>query len=268
MSTHYIVAGLRPRPLNRVTTDSALAGHLNGMRRRCHPWFTVERVAKVFTFSLFAALNPTLLAAVTVMLTLLSPKRLLSGYLVGALVTSITCGLLLVFTLNGSSTSSSAKHTVNPILNVALGALILLIAFVVGTGRDKRRRARRARKREAAKDKPPPHWKRLLSKGSARDTFFVGVLLSFPGASYIAGMELLSKQKIGTGPTVLAVIAFNLIMLVLLELPLIGYATKPEWTAASVARFNGWLSRSGGRAALTAAVVIGLAFVGRGAINW
>ncbi len=238
------------------------------MRRRRRPWFTVERVGKVFTLSLTAALNPTLLAAVTVMLTLLSPKRLLSGYLAGALVTSITCGLLLVFTLNGSSTSRSAKHTVNPILNVVLGAVILLVAFVVGTGRDKRRRARSARKREEAKDKPPPHWKRLLSKGSARDTFLVGVLLSFPGASYIAGMELLSKQNIGTGATVLSVIAFNLIMLMLLELPLIGYATRPEWTAATVARFSGWLSRSGGRAALIAAVVIGFALIGRGAVNW
>ena len=52
---------------------------------------------QVFVFSLTAALNPTLLTAVTVMLTLERPKRLLSGYLLGALVTSITCGLLLVF---------------------------------------------------------------------------------------------------------------------------------------------------------------------------
>jgi hypothetical protein len=225
-------------------------------------------VGKVFSFSLTAALNPTLLAAVTVMLTLLSPKRLLSGYLVGAVVTSITCGLVLVFALNGSSTSSSAKHTVNPVLDIALGAVILLIAFVVGTGRDKRRRARTARKREEAKTKPAPRWKRQLSKGSARDTFLVGVLLSFPGASYIAGMDLLSKQKIGTAETVLAVIGFNLIMLLLLELPLLGYATKPAWTAATVARFNSWLSRSGGRAALIGAVVLGVVMIGRGAINW
>jgi hypothetical protein len=225
-------------------------------------------VGKVFSLSLTAALNPTLLAAVTVMLTLLSPKRLLSGYLVGAVVTSITCGLVLVFALNGSSTSSSAKHTVNPILDIALGAVILLIAFVVGTGRDKRRRARTARKREEAKTKPAPRWKRQLSKGSARDTFLVGVLLSFPGASYIAGMDLLSKQKISTAETVLAVIGFNLIMLLLLELPLLGYATKPAWTADRVARFNSWLSRSGGRAALIGAVVLGVVMIGRGAINW
>jgi hypothetical protein len=225
-------------------------------------------VGRVFTLSLTAALNPTLLAATTLMLTLLKPKRLLSGYLVGAMLTSVACGLILVFTLNGSSTSSTAKHTVNPILNVVLGALVLIVAFVIGTGRDTRRRARAARKREQAKDKPPPRWKRLLSEGSARDTFFVGLILSFPGASYIAGMDELSKQNLGTAETVLAVLGFNVVMLLLLELPLVGYATNPDGTAAAVASFNGWLSRNGGRTALIASVVIGILLIGRGIINW
>jgi uncharacterized membrane protein len=225
-------------------------------------------VGRVFTFSLTAALNPTLLAATTLMLTLLKPKRLLSGYLAGAMLTSLTCGLILVFTLNDSSTSSTAKHTVNPILNIGLGALLLIVAFVVATGRDTRRRARAARKREEAKDKRPPRWKRLLSQGSARDTFLVGIVLSFPGASYIAGMDALSKENLGTATTVLAVIGFNVVMLLLLELPLVGYATNPDGTAAAVARFNGWLSRNGARAGLIATFVIGILLIGRGIINW
>jgi uncharacterized membrane protein len=225
-------------------------------------------VGRVFTLSLTAALNPTLLAATTLMLTLLKPKRLLSGYLAGAMITSVTCGLILVFTLNDSSASSTAKHTVNPILNVVLGVVILIVAFVVGTGRDHRRRARAARKRENSKDKAPPRWKRLLSEGSARDTFVVGLILSFPGASYIAGMDQLSKQNLGTAATVLSVIGFNIVMLLLLEVPLIGYATSPDGTAAAVASFNGWLSRNGGRAALIASVVFGILLIGRGIINW
>jgi uncharacterized membrane protein len=225
-------------------------------------------VGRVFTLSLTAALNPTLLAATTLMLTLLKPKRLLSGYLAGAMITSVTCGLILVFTLSDSSASSTAKHTVNPILNVVLGVVILIVAFVVGTGRDHRRRARAARKRENSKDKAPPRWKRLLSEGSARDTFVVGLILSFPGASYIAGMDQLSKQNLGTAATVLSVIGFNIVMLLLLEVPLIGYATSPDGTAAAVASFNGWLSRNGGRAALIASVVFGILLIGRGIINW
>jgi Sap, sulfolipid-1-addressing protein len=132
-------------------------------------------------------------------------------------VTSVTCGLLLVFLFPGSSTASTAKHTFNPIIELSLGVLVLLIVVRVGRGRDRRRRAWRDRRREKAKDKPPPRWKRVMSKGSARDMFVVGMLLSFPGASYIAGMDALHKQRIGTFATALAVIAFSLIMLLLVE---------------------------------------------------
>lgn len=225
-------------------------------------------MGRVFTFALTSALNPTLLAAVTVMLALEKPKRLLTGYLIGAALTSVSLGLVLVFASPGSSTSSTAKHSVNPVLNVVLGALILMVVAVVGSGRDRRRRAWSERRRERTKDKPPPRWQRQLSKGSARDTFVVGVLLSFPGASYIAGMELLHKQKIGTATTVIVVLAFNVIMLILLEVPLLGYAIRPEQTAATVKRLASWLSRRGGRIGLVAGAVIGVLLIVRGIVNW
>jgi hypothetical protein len=44
---------------------------------------------------------------------------------------------------------------------------------------------------------------------------------------------------------VLTIIAFNLIMLMLLELPLIGYAVAPEWTERPSSA-SAWIDRSGG----------------------
>lgn len=222
----------------------------------------------MFVFAFTAALNPSLLTAVTVMLSLLKPERLLVGYLMGAVVVSVTCGLLLVFAIPGSSTSSTAKHSVDPVVNIVLGALLLLIVFVVATGRDRRRREWSERRRERAKHKPPPRWRRQLSKGTARDTFVVGALLSFPGASYIAGMDQLHKQHAGTVEKVLIVLAFNAIMLVLLELPLVGYATSPERTEAAVARFSDGLTRHGGRIAVIAGVTFGVLLIVRGIVNW
>jgi Sap, sulfolipid-1-addressing protein len=201
------------------------------------------------------------------MLTLPRPKRLLLGYLVGALLTSVTCGLVLVFSLPDSSTSSTAQHTVSPAIDITIGALLLLIVFVVGTGRDRRRREWAEHRRERAEGKPPPRWKRALNKGSARDTFVIGILLSFPGASYIAGMDALHRQNLGTAATVLAVIAFNLIMLILLEVPLLGYAVKPDATEIAIERFSQWLSRSGGEVALIGIGVIGAALILRGLLN-
>jgi hypothetical protein len=49
-------------------------------------------VGPVILLSLTASLNPTLLAATTGMLLLSRPARLMRGYLLGALITSITLG--------------------------------------------------------------------------------------------------------------------------------------------------------------------------------
>jgi hypothetical protein len=80
--------------------------------------------------------NPTLLAAVTVMMLLPSPKRLMAGYLLGAYTTSITLGLVIVFTLSGSSTENTSKHSISPLEDIVIALLAVLIAFVLGTGRD------------------------------------------------------------------------------------------------------------------------------------
>jgi len=57
-------------------------------------------------------------------------------------------------------------------------------------------------------------------------------------------------------------------MLMLLELPLLGYATRPESTAAAVQRFRAWLTRRGGRVAVIGATVMGVLLIARGIINW
>jgi Sap-like sulfolipid-1-addressing protein len=80
-------------------------------------------------------------------------------------------------------------------------------------------------------------------------------------------MNELHKQHLATGATVLVVLAFNMIMLILLELPLLGYAIKPQATGVAVERFSKWLSRNGGRAALIGAVAVGAALVLRGLLN-
>jgi hypothetical protein len=225
-------------------------------------------MGQAFLFSLTAAFNPTLLAAVTVMLVLPDPKRLLIGYLLGALMTSITLGLVIVFALGGeSSGTSTAKRTINPALDIALGLIILVIAFVVGTGRDKRRRERSARKKAEKADKAPPRWQQALSGGSARTTFVVGALLTLPGASYLAGLNEIAKQNVSDLEVVLAVVGFNLVMLALLEIPLLGYTVSPDRTAVTVHRFSEWLSAQGGRIALVLAVVVGIALVVRGVIE-
>ncbi len=78
-------------------------------------------MGQVFLLALTASVNPTLVAATSVMLLLANPAKLMTGYLLGALMTRIT-----------------------------LGGLALVAAWGLWTGRherfSERRRARRAAK--------------------------------------------------------------------------------------------------------------------------
>src|SRR2546430_9811858 len=146
-------------------------------------------MGEVILLSLTASLNPTLVGATTVMLLLPSPAKLMVGYLLGALMTSVTLGLVIVFSLSNSSATNTTQNTISPAVDVALGGLALLAAWVVWTGRHERRAARRRAAREAKPDKGPPRWQRALSEGSARTTFLVGAFVTLPGGSYLAGLN-------------------------------------------------------------------------------
>ena len=231
-------------------------------------------LVSVFLLSLVAMFNPTLLAAVTVMLLMANPKRLMLGYLLGAYFTSITLGLVIVFALPGSSTESTSKHTVSPVEDIVVGVLSLAIAWVLWTGRDQPFRQRRRRKKEAKLEarrkagKPTESLPlRLLGKGDPRLTFVVGAILSFPGVSYLDALDHIHKANPGTVATVALVLYFCVMQQLLLELPLLGYAFAPERTQGAVTRFRGWMAAKGRTAAVIGATVIAVWLLARGLIT-
>ena len=197
----------------------------------------------VILLSLTASLNPTLVAATTVMLLLDRPVKLMGGYLLGAMLTSITLGLVIVFSLSSSSAASSTQHTLSPAVDVALGGIALAVAWVLKTGRHEQAAERRRARKSAKRADGPPRWQRELSKGSPRTTFVIGALLTLPGASYLAGLDQIHKLNYSTTVTALLVLGFNLVMLWLLEVPLASFVVAPEWTPRALDRVKVWVSR-------------------------
>lgn len=229
-------------------------------------------LVEIFLLSLLAMFNPTLLAAVTLMLLLPSPKRLMLGYLLGAYVASISLGLVVVFALSESSAADTGKSTLSPAEDIVVGLLLLLVAAVLATDRDQPLRERRARRKEAKRERNGAEEKealpmRLLGRGSPRVAFVVGLLLSFPGVSYLTALNHIHKLDATAPATVLLVIVFCLIQQLLLEVPLIGFAVAPEWTEKAVVRFREWLARNGRRAGAATAVVLGALLILRGLIE-
>jgi hypothetical protein len=224
----------------------------------------------IFLLSLVAMVNPTLLAAATIMMLLPNTKKLMTGYLLGAYTTSITLGLLIVFTLNDTASVETSQRTLGPVEDLVLGALALIVAYALGGGKAESLRERRRERKEAkARDSEEKQsWpERMLGRGSARVTFAVGVVLTFPGVSYLAALDRIAELDVGDPVTVLLVLIFCLIQQLLLEVPLLGYAIAPERTERAVVGFREWLARNGRQAATYVAAGIGTLLIVRGVIE-
>jgi hypothetical protein len=225
----------------------------------------------IFLLSLVAAANATLLAAVTVMLFLENPKRLLLGYLAGALLVSLTIGFVIVFVVHDSGATETAQSSLSPSMDVALGAIFLLVAYVLGSGRDERLKERRKAKKEGSDvgeaEKGPSKVEQLLGRGDARITFAIGVVFTLPGVAYLAALHDLQQLEYGTAAEVLVILGFNAMLLILLEIPLIGYFVTPERTVLAVQHFRAWLTQSSRRIVVLGAAGLGALLLVRGVIG-
>ena len=231
-------------------------------------------MGRIFLLALLSAVNPTLVASATVMMLLSNPIRLMLSYLAGALMTSITLGLVIVFSLHGSSTESTSKHTVSPVEDLVVGLLCLALAWVLRTGRDQpfqqRRREKKDAKLKARQEAGKPTESlplRMLGKGDPKVTFVVGAVLTFPGVSYLDALDHIHKLNPGTAATVALVVFFCVMQQIFLELPLVGYLFAPNRTQQTVDRFKAWMGRSGRTGAVIGAGVIGVWLTARGLIT-
>jgi hypothetical protein len=223
-------------------------------------------MGSIFLDSLVAAANATLLAAVTVMLYLPNPKRLLLGYLLGGLLVSLTIGFVIVFAVHQSGATSTSQNSISPAMDIALGLILLVVAYVLRGERMQRRRERKKKEKEGV-EKGPSRVERVLGRGSARITFLVGMVLTLPGVAYLAALHELDDLNYGTVSTILVILGFNVMLLILLEIPLIGYVIAPERTVVAVQGFTAWLSRNGFKAGIYVAAGLGVLLIARGVIE-
>lgn len=229
-------------------------------------------LTSVLFTAVLATLNPTLLAAVAVMLVMTHPKRLMLGYLLGAYLISMGVGMAVIFALHDSEIFRTSRHTLSPGADIVVGALALALARLVAKERDvpvrKWRASRKERKAQGTRRGHDEPWHvRLLSRGSPRVTFLVGIVLSFPGVSYLSALRHIDQLNPGALPAILLVVFFCLMQQLLIEVPLVAYAVAPDWTPSAVGRSRAWLRRKGRSIAVYGLIVVGLLLIARGIIS-
>jgi Sap, sulfolipid-1-addressing protein len=218
-----------------------------------------------------AALYPTLLAGVIVMLTRPAPRPLLVGFLFGGLLISLTSGLIILFVVNGAI-SISRQNAASPKIDLIAGILSLVLAVVLWARRDAGRLGQRKPDASQHASTPAGHARnsrrsresitnRMLAHGSPKGAFALGLVLNLPGIWYLVALKDIAKANDGALAAVLLILLFNAIMFLLVEVPLIGYLISPEETTARVQRLHGWLGEHARLVATAAALAIGVYLV-------
>ena len=190
---------------------------------------------------------PLLLTVVLVALRTPRPVPLLAAFLAGGLLTCVAVGLVLVFTLDSSHLLGHHHHrTLDPAADLVIGALALVSAVAVRRVRLRRRRPSGGSRR----------WSPERLVESTRLAFAAGVVLDLlPGFFPLIALRNIAEAGYAASVDIVLVVVFYVIMFASVELPIVGYLFAPQWTVATVQRFNDWLDRNAGR---VAADVLGL----------
>lgn len=223
-----------------------------------------------------AALYPTLLAAVVILLSTERPARLIAAYLAGGMTISITLGLLIVFALDGSNAVQSGSSLLSWTGDLVVGGLAVLFAVALATHADDRMRARRQSRGggpagppepEPAESKGEPWSQRMLTRGSAPLVFVAAIFVNIPGAAYLVALKDIAASDSSTPEVVAQILLFNLIMFLLAEIPLVGLLVAPERTGALVDRMNVWLRDHSRQLAIGICFTLGVYLIVRGLVR-
>ncbi len=220
---------------------------------------------ELLPLALAAAVYPSLLAAVVLIMAQPNPRRLLGAYLAGSMTASVSAGAAIVFGLSSSSLLEGSEEHFGPGLDVAIGLLALLMFWVLLTDRDRRLRERRQRRREHLAEAGRDPWsRRILSRGSLWLTFLLGIALSLPGALYLVALKDIAEAESSAAVALWRIVFFNLVMFALAEVPLVGYAVAPDRTQAAVAAANAWLGDHSRHVAMALCAAAAAYLLGRG----
>ena len=198
----------------------------------------MSEAAELFLLAVAAAFWPTLILVDVLAFRLERPIRILVGFLAGAMVTTVSIGIVIVFVLQDSSLVSGSRSAFRPTVYLAGGVVALAAAYAVNRTH--------TRPREGGKPSPA---QRAVGGGVAV-AFVAGIILDiFPGVLPFVALAQIADLTASAAAKVAAIVAFYLIMFAFIEVPILAYAAAPQRTIAAISRFNGWLDRNGRRVA-------------------
>lgn len=209
-----------------------------------------------------AGVDPTRIGAVVFILSRSKPMRLLLAYFIGGFGLSLIIGFVVLFVLKGFDVGK--KSSAPPEILIAVGALALLAAVLVGTGVSARLRdmlqARHPQANVPSLDRPanadesrsieqmpgfaklPKRAQTALQSESPWVAWVAGLAVGMPSAYYLAAIAAILNAGVGVGWQISAIFVFNILAFVAAEIPIVGYAIAPDATRNRVDELYSWVN--------------------------
>lgn len=229
-------------------------------------------MAHIVLLALAAAVFPTLIACVAIMLSRSEPRRLLVAFYAGGVIVSVSAGVVVISVFNDdSAVLGSTSSEPSPTTSIIAGLLSLLSAWLMASSRGQaqlnRWRSSDPRRRARTKRESGPSWaERHLNRATATVAFAVGAAINLPGPFYLLALGDIATGSYSSVQRFGLIVLFNAIMFLLVEVPLVGYLLRPEQTAERVAALATWLNANGLRVIGWLVGAVGVSLVGQGIV--
>jgi len=244
-------------------------------------------MSTIFLLSLAQAgsLVVQLLAVVLVILTRDRPKPLLWAFWLSAMVVSVgsSCIALAVFRSNGTILGNTTR-TVSPSVYIAVGVIALAVALFAATRRGREligRELEKKEKKQKETSEPDPQGsikarasakaedvkakaEEALNRGSVWVAIGAGVVLGAPSPYSLLAVGHMVRDGYRLPTQLLLILGFSLVTYLVVELPIISYAVRPDATTARVEAFSTWLGTHKIQGAAAAAAVVGVLLIVKG----
>ena len=151
---------------------------------------------EILLLALASMFWPTLITVVVLALRVPHPIKILLWFVAGGLLTTVSIGLLLVFSLQDSDFVSGSKPPANPVLNIVLGLVAIAVALVVARRRGPSVQPDRV---EPERSKASGFTERAVQRGAAV-AFLAGVVLNIvPGAFPFVALKDIAQLDVSDG---------------------------------------------------------------------
>ena len=237
----------------------------------------------ILGMSLMAAVSLAvqLLAIVLVILTRPRPRPLLWAFWLSAVALNVAIGFvfLLVFRSKGTILGTTTTSVPGGVY-VVVGAIALGAALFASTKRGRELIGRALEKSLAPSEPDDSMSGRVKAKaegvksraedslaaGSVAIAIVVGLFMGAPTPFQLTAVGEMVRQDYSFPVQLVLLVVVSLVSYVVVEIPVVSYALRPETTTARVTAFSAWLDANKIQAAAALAAVIGVALIVKGLV--